>query len=111
MTMKYCSVCQKNVDAKIKIGIGSLIAIIFTGLFWLLALPFYSKRCSICENSHVEPPKSDSEIRRINQANHAPTQVVHTSDPITQLEKLAKLKDSGAITEEEYQIQKSRLLG
>ncbi|WP_431768499.1 SHOCT domain-containing protein [Photorhabdus bodei] len=46
-----------------------------------------------------------------NKKRRRCNQVVHASDPITQLEKLAKLKDSGAITEEEYQIQKSRLLG
>jgi hypothetical protein len=32
-------------------------------------------------------------------------------DPIEQLERLARLRDSGALTEEEFQAQKARLLG
>ncbi|EQB7288427.1 SHOCT domain-containing protein [Morganella morganii] len=109
MTMKYCSVCEKNVDAKRKIGVGSLIAVIFTGFIWLLVLPFYSKRCPICQNSNLSAPKSPAELKSIRQENAA--QVIHTADPISQLEKLAKLRTSGALTDDEYETQKKKILG
>lgn len=110
--MKYCSVCEKNVDAKRNIGIGSLIGIIVTMGFWLIAIPFYGKRCPLCKNSQLEAPKSDASLRAIRQQNAPQPQIIQSSfNPIEQIEKLAKLKESGAITEEEFKKQKEKLLG
>jgi hypothetical protein len=41
----------------------------------------------------------------------APTPEAGPDDPLDQLEQLARLKDQGRITEEEYETQKRRLLG
>ncbi|MEI8663617.1 SHOCT domain-containing protein [Xenorhabdus bovienii] len=103
MTMKYCSVCEKNVDAKRKIGIGSLIAVIFTGFIWLIFLLFYSKRCPICQNSQLSRSKKAAELKQIINAS-VPV------DPIAQLDTLARLKNSGDISEKEYNTQKNKLL-
>ena len=51
MTIKFCALCERNIDPKRKIGVGSLILIIITAGFWILALPFYNKRCPICNGS------------------------------------------------------------
>ena len=48
MAVKYGGLCERNVEAKRKIGIGSLILVLLTAGFWILALPFYAKRCPIC---------------------------------------------------------------
>src|SRR5437870_7138445 len=48
MTVKYCQLCKRPVEAKRRISVGTLLAVLFTGFTWLLALPFYRKRCPIC---------------------------------------------------------------
>lgn len=49
--MKYCQHCKRMVDFKRRIGFGSIVMIILTGFFWLLAIPFYRKRCKICAST------------------------------------------------------------
>lgn len=51
MTIKYCELCQRNVEAKRKFGIGTLIAVLVTMGFWILVLPLYMKRCPICSGA------------------------------------------------------------
>jgi membrane protease subunit (stomatin/prohibitin family) len=41
----------------------------------------------------------------------APAPAAAAPDPIEQLTKLAALKDSGALTEEEFEAQKAKILG
>ena len=41
----------------------------------------------------------------------APAPVAAAPDPIEQLTKLAALKDSGALTQEEFDAQKAKILG
>ncbi len=41
----------------------------------------------------------------------APEEAAAAPDPIEQLTKLAALKDSGALTEEEFEAQKAKILG
>ncbi len=41
----------------------------------------------------------------------APAPAAATPDPIEQLTQLAALKDSGALTEEEFEAQKAKILG
>jgi hypothetical protein len=49
--MRYCEACQRNVTPKRKIGVGTLILFLVTGFIWLLVIPFYSKRCPICQGT------------------------------------------------------------
>ncbi len=44
----HCPACEKKRGYKRQIGVGSLIAVVFTGGLWLLVLPFYEKRCIVC---------------------------------------------------------------
>lgn len=55
MATMYCALCQRPVDARRHFGIGSAFLAVFTAGFSLLALPFYSKRCSICRSAAVSP--------------------------------------------------------
>ncbi len=41
----------------------------------------------------------------------APASAAAAPDPIEQLTQLAALKDSGALTEEEFEVQKAKILG
>ncbi|WP_179189567.1 hypothetical protein [Gilliamella apicola] len=43
MAVKYCTLCQRNVTPKRKIGVGTLIGVFFTGFIWVLFIPFYKK--------------------------------------------------------------------
>lgn len=49
MTIKYCNLCERAVEAKRVIGVGTLILCVLTGGLWLFTIPFYSKRCAICK--------------------------------------------------------------
>lgn len=53
MSVKYCNLCQRNVEPKRKIGVGTIILCLITSFFWVLAIPFYQKRCPICGTSHL----------------------------------------------------------
>lgn len=56
---------------------------------------------------------TDKDIRRLAEfgATQKETTSSNPSDVATQLEKLAKLKEQGIITEEEFQAQKKKVLG
>jgi len=43
-----CDVCQKRTAHKRAWGIGTLIMFLLTAGLWLLAMPFYPKRCQAC---------------------------------------------------------------
>ncbi len=60
MSIKFCALCERNVDAKRKIGVGTLIMVLVTAGFWLLAIPFYSKRCPVCTGSALHNQRTDS---------------------------------------------------
>jgi hypothetical protein len=49
------------VDAKRHIGVGTVVLLFASGGLWLVALPFYSKRCPICSSSAVTTFPVDSE--------------------------------------------------
>jgi hypothetical protein len=51
----YCPACQRNTHFKRHFGIGTLIGVIATWGCWLLALPFYEPRCSICKSASHSP--------------------------------------------------------
>lgn len=58
MATMYCALCARPVEAKRQIGAGTLILAVLTGGLWLLTIPFYRKRCSICRSAAVSagPP-------------------------------------------------------
>ena len=53
MATMYCALCRRPVEAKRQIGAGTIIVAVLTAGFSLLAIPFYSKRCSICKSAAV----------------------------------------------------------
>jgi len=105
MATKYCVNCDRVVDAKRVIGVGTFILALCTSGIWLLLIPLYSKRCSICKgtsfgkkpvdkvavNTHIE--KEESKL-----------------DPIERIKKLQELKESGIITADEFNEKKKLLL-
>ena len=48
MKTAWCPVCEKEVGYARRLGVGTVIAIVLTFGLWLLALPLYPKRCTIC---------------------------------------------------------------
>ena len=61
MSTMYCNLCKRPVEAKRNIGIGSLILIVLTFGVWLLAIPFYSKRCAICKSDSLSDSSHTAE--------------------------------------------------
>jgi hypothetical protein len=62
MKTAYCPTCGKETGFQRKLGFGTFFAVILTGGFWLLALPFYPKRCSVCGGDTrlaVPPPPAE----------------------------------------------------
>jgi len=55
MEMIFCPNCNKLTGYKRVIGFGTFFAVLLTAGLWLLAIPFYPKRCITCGL-----PKSDS---------------------------------------------------
>lgn len=48
MAFKHCTMCDRPVQTRRKIGVGTLLLVLFTLGWWLLAIPFYRQRCPIC---------------------------------------------------------------
>ena len=59
MSIKFCDLCERNVEAKRKIGVGSLILVLVTAGFWIFVLPFYQKRCPICTGTQLSKQSID----------------------------------------------------
>jgi len=107
MATKYCVNCDRVVEAKRVIGAGTIILAVCTSGLWLLAIPFYSKRCPMCKSTNfgkkpIEKVAADPKITTSNTASKP--------DPIEQIKKLQQLKDSGAITTEEFDEKKKKIL-
>ncbi|QHJ84958.1 MAG: hypothetical protein [Bacteriophage sp.] len=108
MALKYCTLCQRNVTPRRKIGIGTFIAVIFTGFAWILFIPFYRKRCPLCDGvALVEPEKvANKNIKSENiVTNHQRTHSV-----ADEIRKLNELKESGVLSPAEFEMQKRKLL-
>lgn len=60
MAVKYCTLCDRLVDAKRRFGVGTLLLVVLTGGFWLLLMPFYSQRCKLCGTTKVLNSKPDA---------------------------------------------------
>jgi len=53
MATRYCTLCERKVEAKRHIGVGTLILTLLTAGFWALAIFFYNERCYICKTDKV----------------------------------------------------------
>ena len=53
MSTMYCKHCERLVEAKRKIGVGTLILVIITAGFWLPVIFFYDLRCAICQGNSL----------------------------------------------------------
>ena len=51
MEMIFCPNCQKVTGYKRALGFGTLLGFVLTGGLWLLAVPFYPRRCITCGTS------------------------------------------------------------
>lgn len=69
MKTMYCSSCQRETGHSRKFGIGTLLAVVFTGGFWLLALPFYALRCKVCGVDNKGTSEKSSFFSDINGSN------------------------------------------
>ncbi len=56
MKFYYCPHCGRETGHKRALGWGTFFAVLLTGGLWLLAIPFYPKRCIIC-GSKEKPEK------------------------------------------------------
>ncbi len=70
MSDSYCPSCKRETGHKRKIGIGTLILVIVTCGWWLLAILFYSKRCAVCGCQEEE--LIDRITRNYREATGAP---------------------------------------
>jgi len=52
MEILECPSCQRNTGFKRALGFGTFFMVLITFGFWILAIPFYPLRCSICGNKH-----------------------------------------------------------
>lgn len=102
MAIKYCTLCHRNVSPKRKIGIGTLIGIIFTGFIWVLFIPFYKKRCPLCQGVALVSPST------VDPKTNSPA--VNNHSVADELKKLNDLKNSGALTQEEFESHKRKIL-
>ncbi len=48
MRMIQCPNCEQLTGFKRALGVGTVLAVVFTAGFWLLAIPFYPQRCIKC---------------------------------------------------------------
>ncbi|MGF6633557.1 hypothetical protein OKW39_000708 [Paraburkholderia sp. MM6662-R1] len=72
MSLKYCIMCERPVEPKRKIGIGTLLLVLLTSGFWLLTIPFYQKRCPICTGSSLLDPKEMAAMKRAQSERSSP---------------------------------------
>lgn len=49
MAIRHCEMCDRPVQTKRQIGVGTLLLVLITWGFWLLTIPFYRQRCPVCK--------------------------------------------------------------
>ncbi len=59
MSERYCHNCERIRESERDIGLGSIILVFITGGLWLFILPFYPKRCTVCDSSETSALKRD----------------------------------------------------
>ena len=55
MPTMFCNLCGRPVEARRHIGVGTVCLAVISAGVWLLAVPFYPKRCSICRTRALSP--------------------------------------------------------
>ena len=58
MSERYCHNCECVRETERDIGIGSIFLVFVTAGLWLFLLPFYPKRCTVCDSSQTSAIKS-----------------------------------------------------
>jgi len=59
MRVEYCHNCDKWTGHKRNLSVGTLIMIVITFGFGILAIPFYPKRCIICGMARGQGKNAD----------------------------------------------------
>jgi hypothetical protein len=73
MGIKYCNLCERKVEPKREIGIGSLILVLITGGLWILVLLFYQERCPVCKASGLTNIRTKTNSTRLpKQKSNSP---------------------------------------
>ena len=65
MSIKHCVLCDRSVEPKRQIGVGTFLLAVITGGFWLLLIPFYTKKCPICKSARWGRPKTHTTTQSI----------------------------------------------
>lgn len=68
MEFRYCPNCSKDTGHRRALGWGTFFIVIITSGFWLLAIPFYPKRCIVC--GHGNEPSS---ISKVSNSSYLPS--------------------------------------
>ena len=84
--MLYCGNCRKKTYWKRNYGIGTLILVLITGFWFILALPFYPKRCSCCGNDKTNLSLFPTTCIEINLDCNPKTKVLYCPFCLTILE-------------------------
>lgn len=72
MNVAYCPICQKETGHQRKLGFGTLFAVIITIGWWLLAIPFYPKRCVVCGSDQIGISPSDPVLSTLPSTKTCP---------------------------------------
>lgn len=110
MATKYCVNCDRIVEAKRQIGVGTFILAILTGGVWLILIPFYSKRCPMCKGTNFGKKPSVINKEQTSIKTDSTQTGITKPDPMEQLKKLQELKESGVVTEDEFNDKKKKIL-
>ena len=121
--IRYCPLCERNVSAKKKFSWPIFLLLCITGIGGIFYIVWYIVKpkniCPICgggslqsENTQAMMKQADNRLKNQNKQELSATtnQTDLKSDPMEQIKKLQALKESGAITENEFNEKKKRLL-
>jgi len=98
--MKYCPNCKQMVEEKRQIGVGTFILVLITWGFWLLLIPFYSKRCPVCKgtnfgnntNENIDENRKCPFCAEIIKAEATICRFCHKDLPIIETSKIKQIE-------------------
>ena len=100
MSNKYCVQCKKVVSPHRKINIGTILLCLLTMGIWIFFIPFYAKKCPQCLGTKFGKTPD----------NYYKDEETKELDVLTKINQLYELKESGAISEDDYREMKGNLL-